>query len=332
MISVIVPIYNVEEYLDRCIKSIVEQTYRDLEIILVDDGSTDNCPSLCDNWEKKDARISVIHKANGGLSDARNVGIDKSRGEYIVFVDSDDYIMPKMCERLLTTLIENDADIALCNYFYDYGGKRKDHPMAILPGVYSGAEMVEVFFRQFYSEVVAAWCKIYRRNLFFGTENVRYPLGRFFEDEYTTYLLYDISHRVVIIPDALYGYMQRMESITHSYSVNIFLDTIEVLQQYAKWVQNRDENIARLVEMRCYDEYFKILYFGAKWRNHRKDFQPLLRKCRNFVISNGGQMLANQQATKKLKLKYILFRLGLLEKIYWFKINIIELREKFSNL
>ena len=113
LISVIIPIYNVEAYLDECIASVIAQTYSNLEIILVDDGSPDNCPQMCDEWAAKDSRIRVIHKENGGLSDARNAGIDIATGEYIAFVDSDDWIVPEMYEKMLAALkTENAATCA----------------------------------------------------------------------------------------------------------------------------------------------------------------------------------------------------------------------------
>ena len=116
LITVIVPVYKVEKYLDRCVQSIVDQTYTNLEIILVDDGSPDNCPKMCDEWAKKDKRIKVIHKQNGGLSDARNAGLEKAKGKYVGFVDSDDYISPIMYEKLYKCIIDNQADMAMCGF------------------------------------------------------------------------------------------------------------------------------------------------------------------------------------------------------------------------
>ena len=119
-ISVIVPVYKVEKYLDRCVESIVNQTYKNLEIILVDDGSPDNCPAMCDAWAEKDERIRVIHKENGGLSDARNAGMDIATGDYIGFVDSDDWIEPDMYQFLMNNILENDSDISRCGLFVEY--------------------------------------------------------------------------------------------------------------------------------------------------------------------------------------------------------------------
>ena len=117
LISIIIPVYKVEKYLEKCIKSVLDQTYKNLQIILVDDGSPDNCGNICDNYAKIDNRIEVIHKANGGLSEARNVGLKVARGEYIGFVDSDDYVSNEMFENLYNTLISNDVDVSICNFY-----------------------------------------------------------------------------------------------------------------------------------------------------------------------------------------------------------------------
>ena len=130
-ISVIIPIYNVHAYLGKCVESIISQTYGELEIILVDDGSPDDCPVLCDAWALKDKRIKVIHKKNGGLSDARNAGIEMAQGEYILFVDGDDYIAPYMCEHLLAALEDSGADMAECSFYWEYTDRKENQPMGM---------------------------------------------------------------------------------------------------------------------------------------------------------------------------------------------------------
>ena len=118
MISIIIPVYNVSKYLDKCLKSVVTQTYSNIQIILVNDGSTDNSGEICEKWCKKDKRIEVIHKRNGGLSNARNVGIERAQGEYLMFVDSDDIISDDLCELLHDRLLENNADLAICDTYH----------------------------------------------------------------------------------------------------------------------------------------------------------------------------------------------------------------------
>ena len=138
-ISVIVPVYKVEPYLDRCVQSVVNQTYPNLEIILVDDGSPDQCPVMCDTWAKKDPRIRVIHKKNGGLSDARNAGMAAASGEYISFVDSDDWIAPEMLERLVKALERDDSDIAACAVEMVWEDGRENKTLTVLYLIYKNA-------------------------------------------------------------------------------------------------------------------------------------------------------------------------------------------------
>ena len=126
LLSVIVPIYNVEDYLNRCVDSIINQTYKNLEIILVDDGSPDNCPQMCDDYAKKDSRIRVVHKENGGLSDARNAGMKVATGEYVSFIDSDDYISLDFYETLFQTMVDNDSDIVECSVVKFYENEKFD--------------------------------------------------------------------------------------------------------------------------------------------------------------------------------------------------------------
>ena len=186
LISVIVPIYNVEQYLPRCIESILNQTYKNLEVILVDDGATDHCGSICDVYKEKDCRVRVIHKSNGGLSDARNAGLDRMTGEYVTCIDSDDFVSPFFVENLWLALEENHCDIA-SSWFIEY------HNGQIVPaGKVVDAQEVEVLAKNEYFErllyqdgvEVSAWGKLYKSSLY---QNVRYPVGKLYEDIPTTY-------------------------------------------------------------------------------------------------------------------------------------------------
>lgn len=207
LISVIVPIYKVEEYLDECISSIVAQTYKNLEIILVDDGSPDNCGAICDNWAEKDSRIRVIHKENGGLSDARNAGLSVANGDYIAFVDSDDWIDPRMYEILLLAMKREDSDLVACNILSCY--PERQVPYGCETYTVGGSE---VFLSMLYDDTrfpVSALNKLYRRELW---DNIRFPVGKICEDAFTTYLLVDKANRIVQIPEALYCYRIRENS------------------------------------------------------------------------------------------------------------------------
>ena len=173
LISIIVPIYKVEKHLKKCIKSIVEQSYTNLEIILVDDGSPDNCGKICDEYAKKDCRIKVIHKKNGGLSDARNCGIDKSSGKYLMFVDSDDYIDKNICEKLINASKEYDCDIVMCNIYRVVNNKiyiEKEISALSKNEVLDGITVMKEFFKNFSIDLYVSWNKLYKRELFFGNK------------------------------------------------------------------------------------------------------------------------------------------------------------------
>ena len=225
LISVIVPIYNVEQYLDKCINSILNQTYHNLEIILVDDGSPDNCGAICDHYSVMDQRVKVIHKQNGGLSDARNAGLDVANGDFIAFVDSDDTIMPEMMEKLYERIVVDRSDMALC------GCKRVNKKGEILlefflpDNVLTGFGALEASYEYNGFLFSLTWNKLYKKHLF---QHIRFPVGKYHEDEYTTYLIIDQCSRVSIIKQAFYVYLyQRDDSIMQEiYSVRR-LDGIE---------------------------------------------------------------------------------------------------------
>lgn len=215
LITVIIPVYKVEKYLDRCMETVLSQTYSNLEIILVDDGSPDTCPQLCDEYAVKDARVKVIHKENGGLSDARNVAIDIAKGKYIGFVDSDDYIQNDMFEKLYCAAKEYNADIVICGHYVE----RKDtlsieekpyDEIVVYNSIEAQTELIKDINMKSY-----AWDKLYKAELFNG---VRYPKGRNYEDIATTYLLYENSNRICRIPELLYYYQIREDSISFSNS------------------------------------------------------------------------------------------------------------------
>ena len=231
LISVIVPVYNVEKYLSGCIESIVNQTYKNLEIILVDDGSPDRCGAICDEYAKKDERIKVIHKKNGGLSSARNAGIEISNGEYIAFVDSDDYIGRDMYEVLYNNIKKYNCDISICNFLcVDENGKNIDSMNETMPVGDGVVDSKSVLYYKFtetkYWYWVVAWNKLYKRNIF---DNIRFEDGKLHEDEFIAHHIYFSAENVACASDALYFYVQRTDSImSKKYSVKR-LDYVEAL-------------------------------------------------------------------------------------------------------
>lgn len=215
LISVIVPIYNVEEYLDECIISIVNQTYKNLEIILVDDGSPDNCSKICDNWAIKDNRIKVIHKNNGGLSDARNTGLDIATGDYVSFIDSDDWISNNFIEKLLNISKYEKADIVACSINNVYSNKVIKYQTKPIIGTSNNIYPLIYCENTFFS--ISACNKLYKKNCW---NNIRFPYGKTCEDAFTTYLLVDKANKIVQIDEPLYYYRIRENSImTTSFSI-----------------------------------------------------------------------------------------------------------------
>jgi len=212
LISVIVPVYKVEEYLDQCVESIAGQTYRNLEIILVDDGSPDKCPGLCDDWAAKDSRIKVVHKVNGGLGDARNAGLAVSKGDYIGFIDSDDWCEPDMFQELLNVCQEYDAPVSVCNVFIEWecGWPTEQTVFATENRCQNRVEVL----RQFFRGKLTAWAcnKLYRRDM---APYLQYP-KQSYEDIPVARDLFAQTPKVAFCSKSLYHYRQRQGSIVHS--------------------------------------------------------------------------------------------------------------------
>lgn len=230
LVSVVLPIYNVEKYLNRCVKSVINQSYKNLEIILVDDGSPDNCPTLCDEWAKKDNRIKVVHKKNAGLGYARNTGIENATGEYICFFDSDDYIALDTIEKAYSLAIQEKSDMVVfgfCNVKPN-GATGK----AVVPHTekttFSGKEVQDVFLADLIGPDVkngkqtdlwmGAWACLY------SLEMIERASWRFVserkiisEDIYSLLGLYKYVNRVSVLSEALYFYCENVGSLTHTY-------------------------------------------------------------------------------------------------------------------
>ena len=213
LISVIVPVYNTEKYIEKCVMSILNQTYKNLEIILIDDGSTDNSPQICDSLAEKDNRITVIHQPNGGVSSARNIGLDNTHGDYITFVDSDDYIEPNMIEFLSENI--GDTNIAMCGYTSvdENGTLSPQENVTVTDGIIS----TDTFWNYFYTDTriyyVTLWAKLYKSHLW---NNVRFPLNTLHEDEFAVHQIISQCSKIAVSKKPLYFYLQREGSIMHT--------------------------------------------------------------------------------------------------------------------
>lgn len=244
LVSVILPIYNVELYLKKCIEAVIRQSYKNLEIILVDDGSTDRSPYICDEYAKMDSRIKVIHKENGGLSDARNVGIQASSGVYIAFVDSDDLIARSFIEELYECCKKSNSMIAVCAYtkFLD------EEEISVFNNhnnvqIISGRELIkQIYLGQAGKFGFVAWNKLYRRDLF---DSIQYPFGRIYEDTFTTYKLFLNANQIALLNKSLYFYRMRPESIMSArVSLKKIKDGVDADASVVKYFQeNQDYEI-----------------------------------------------------------------------------------------
>lgn len=212
LISVIVPVYNVEQFLPRCVDSILAQTYQNLEIILVDDGARDASGRICDEYAAKDTRIRVIHKENGGLSSARNAGIDAARGEYLAFVDSDDWIEPDTYQHMLERMVQYGVKL-VCAGRYDVNGKTGEKTLGLCPKQETCITAEEMLGRIFLWDGCdsSAWDKLYHRSLF---AEFRYPVGKICEDVATTYKIVLLAGQAVLCDKPVYNYYHRPGSIT----------------------------------------------------------------------------------------------------------------------
>ena len=303
LISVIVAAYNVEKYLDRCVKSLVEQTYPCLEIVLVDDGSTDSTSVICDEWARQDDRIVVIHKKNGGPSDARNAGIKRARGKWLGFVDGDDYVSTTMYEHLYQHRIERG--ITVCGYqteengnLYSCPGVDKNLQQREAVDLYMANEFRALCNGEFTYWGSYAWNKLYDCSLF---TDVSYPKGKKYEDMYIIFDLISQASSIQFIPDCEYIYVQHFGSITHE--VNIIHDSLQARvhqkEQLSKYWHIEDARIEQLIA--C--EYFFILYrYASLSPEERKQYQATAEKVWEKLCEEGYDFFPI-----KMKVKLFLF-------------------------
>ena len=294
LISVIVPIYKVEAYLDRCIRSIAEQTYQNLEIILVDDGSPDSCGAICDAWAEKDSRIKVIHKENGGLSDARNAGMTIASADLISFVDSDDYIEPAFLEKLHGAMTEHDADIAECGVSYvdEDGNVLRQRDVAPVQTM----GKIEALRRLVLEDGVyqTVWNKLYRRQVAMG---VLFAVGKYNEDEFWTWQVFDRIEKLAVVREPLYNYLQRGSSIIGvGYNVRR-LDGLEARFQRMVHLQKYDELSALTRQQLMMDCLWNYQSVARLLRGQEKRFA--LNRIRTMMNSvpavSAAQLTVNLQ-------------------------------------
>lgn len=257
-ISVIVPVYNVENYLSRCIDSILAQTFSDFELILVDDGSTDSSGKICDEYAKKDSRIKVIHKENGGQSSARNIGIEMSDCKYISFIDSDDWISKDYLEYLLSLIKIYDADVVSADYRITYG-KNISFVSKIKEKLLVGSSEILKFYlvqdKMHGKNDFSVWAKLYKKELFNG---IKFPSGTIYEDNIINFRILKNCHRYVKSSKIIYAYFHHNKSTTKSKLSEKHLALIKTSEEMLELAEN-DEKLIKLCKQKIAMSYFSIL-------------------------------------------------------------------------
>lgn len=300
MISVIVPVYNVEKYLDRCIKSILSQTYKDFELVLIDDGSPDNCPKMCDDYEKIDNRVRVIHKTNGGLSDARNVGTNQAQGEFITYIDSDDYVSKDYLKTLWNLKERYNADITVTGICKFYEGEEPwKNKNGAKEFVYSGEEALKKMLYQ--NTLDSSACglllatQLSKRNPF--------PIGKYHEDDFITYKYYIAVNRVAVTTQKHYMYMQRKGSIMHTFGKSS-MDELEAVDNLVAFCRESYPQFVAAAESKKFSNYCQVLLSNPDIKkNHNKTYSRIeayLMEKKMQILMDGNCRMKNRIAALSL--------------------------------
>lgn len=287
VVSIIVPVYNLEKYLSKCLDSILAQTYKNLEVLLIDDGSTDGSARICDDYQNRDARMIAIHKENGGAADARNLALDKCTGDYVTFIDGDDYVAEDFVERLVQIMAEKDADIAICGWNNVEGDKVE--PFCANNGeikVYNTEQALEVLLYQEEFDS-AMWPKLYKRELFDG---IRFPKGNLYEDIAIIYKVFMRAAKVGYVNYAGYFYLLRESGTTlKSFTkgkmdlVNVVLDMEQILSE--KYPELKKAAASRVV--RANFHIYMQIPDTDEFVEERRRIEQIIRQRRGTVLKDG---------------------------------------------
>ncbi len=284
-VSVVIPVYNAESFLERCLKSVTDQTYRNLQIILINDGSSDSSPDICMNFKKADTRIEIIDQKNQGLSAARNAGLACATGKYILFVDSDDYIAENMVELMVKACEEKKVSMCVCGYYYTYPTGKVFNSRIYNEGDVLTQEQCLISMITDDRIGSYAWNKLYKTELF---QNIKYPTGKNYEDICTTYRLIQKCERIAVVGQGLYFYVQHEKSITHNKTEKNIADLISAIEQRKKDVKFLNKDMQKLAEK----EYLKslIIIVTHIFANDLKGFDEFLFNSRKNLYKNSGML------------------------------------------
>ncbi len=299
LISVIIPVYNVEDYLIDCVESIRNQTYHNIEIIIVDDGSTDRCPEICDHYSELDPRVTVMHKKNGGQGSARNMALDEANGEYVAFVDSDDMLDSDCISFLYALIHDENADIAICDYrrineqgSVIHGFKRYRKRMKRFSG--EEAMIVALYWKEF---GVAPWAKLFRKELW---DEIRFKEDRIYEDMATTYLIYDKANTVVYDNEIKMSYRIRSNSDAHRPFSPKRIKTLETTDEIMAYCSNREIKVRKAAYSRCLATACFILFrIPVK---ELGEYKSVIEKCKKTIRKHRFGVMIDRNARLKTRL------------------------------
>lgn len=316
-ISVVVPIYNVEKYLLKCLESISQQTYKNIEIILVNDGSTDSSRLICEEFIKKDSRAILINKENGGLSDARNFGEEHSTGEYVIFIDSDDYIETDMIEILYNNIKNSDSDISVCsvnNIYID-----KSTPQCLDTNLYFTTDKIGFLKEYFIGEKIPGTIcnKLIKKEI---TSRLKFPVGKIYEDAFYHYDLFKLANKYVVTTKPLYNYFHRQNSITTKKFSSKNVHCIEAYTKFYKYILKYIPELKGEAFFRLSYAYFTVfdkilLEDNYKSIEEYKYIKKFLKKNFMSIFKNKNFRFTRRIAAMALKLNVKLYRILLLEDL-----------------
>lgn len=288
LVSVVVPVYNAQKYLQSCVDSIINQTYRNLEIILVDDGSTDQSGMICDEYADKDERIRVVHKENGGAADARNAGLQCVKGEYIVFIDSDDFVHARFIELLLAIAKKKEADIVVGDYVLFHEGDSREDKVFYESDIDKAEVLTQKhlynndFIKRETVRFVVPWGKICKSKLF---EGICYPVGKINEDTWVSYKIIEKANKVVYFKEPIYYWHENMQSVTHGKFSIKYLSGLDAFKEQLEYYQSVGK--MRHVEI-VYDEYRDWFFWcynemKAAGMDYKKELKPYYIYMKKYI-------------------------------------------------
>lgn len=302
LVSVVIPCFNVENYLDACIESIIGQTYNNLQIVIINDGSKDSTPSIIQKWAEKDCRIEYYDRENVGIAETRNFGIDRMKGDFLCFVDADDMLTNDCIEKMLSTMIEFNADLVCCalRRMNKEGELKEKYNVLDTPLILDDPAIV---FKMIYSNflfkeiAIRSTCKLYKKEIIHG---VKYPVGRLCEDAWASISIYSHCAKMVFIPDDMYYYRDNPNSIMNNKSIRLIQDEIAWMEMHLEYWQlkNEKELVDWISRELCYYLHNNRNYMDEQ---NRMYYQTLYVKCRKYVVSS-------KYLPIKTRLKYFVIR------------------------